>query len=426
MNSPCFEPDRATDRLSNGLRVIARSRPHSQQFAAVLAFGSGHLDDPHGLPGLAHLAEHLAFCGSTQDLVEQASRAGAYVNAYAGPDRTVFIASGHADLELKLLAILSRMLCRDSPTDSQLQHEKRILAHELFPLDPWDAARDRFANRLCGDRNWNLRAAGLLERINRISTADVERFRLERLCPANACLAVVSSRPEAVVEEDVRRMFGVEWADSRASVEPRIQSSWHAPATCTPFRSPQCVVGVWSRTIGADWPTSIVARMAADALGGGPHSRLYRELRERRGLAYYVHSGDSLVGDVSTVVSTAHVSRAAALTAVSIILDETQNLRSELLNEAHFSDTKRRLRREFEVFTEDAAEMAQFLAYRGVRHADHAASDRMYLAGLESLTMDQAQEVLNRFLEPGSICTHVVGGINPLRRFLLRRAVARR
>jgi zinc protease len=298
-SSPVDRPTATVETLDNGLEVIVQE-DHANPLATVQLWvraGSIHEEGWTGA-GLAHLTEHMMFKGTATRTAQQLSQSiqqlGGYVNAYTSFNRTVYYIDGLADKAEGYMEILADMALRSKFDPDELEREKDVIRREMA-MDNDDA--DSTGQHLLQQTAFKTHPLrhpiiGHRQVFDQVKHADLLAFVRRHYSPNNCFLVVTGDVETSAIVEQARRYFG-EWV--RQPYGPVM-----LPAEVVqkgPRKAKTSFATELTRmTIG--WPIPGDAhgdKPALDVLGfllgSGRSSRLYRELREKRGIAHSVWAG---------------------------------------------------------------------------------------------------------------------------------------
>jgi predicted Zn-dependent peptidase len=287
--------------LDSGLTVATEHVPGALSLATGVWVGVGSRDEPSEINGVSHFLEHLLFKGTPTRTAQQISRSvdrvGGDFNAFTAKEYTAYyirLPARHAAFGVDLLSdVLLRPALRPSDVDS----ERLVILEELAMDDdsPDDVAHRSFAAQLFADHPLGRETAGERRTVQAISAADVREFFESNYHAGAMVISVAGPLPH----DEALQLVASSFAEVRRDgVRPQREAptsigKHHAIADDT--EQVHIVMG------GRALPRGDDDREALDAvnqvLGGGLSSRLFEEIRERRGLAYSVYSGVSAYAD---------------------------------------------------------------------------------------------------------------------------------
>jgi predicted Zn-dependent peptidase len=295
--------------LPGGLRVITESLPAVRSAAFGIWAGVGSRDEGQAHYGATHYLEHLLFKGTRRrtalDISATMDAVGGELNAFTGKEYTCYYARVlDADLPLAI-DVLSDMVTSSLIEPKDVDAERGVILEEIAMNDddPADTVHEAFAAQLYGDTPLGRPILGSVDSINSITREQIAEHYAARYTPDNLVVAAAGSLDHAQVVELARGAFGALLAGQAGPVPPRLPvpgPSWGDPGAGVRLVSrgieqANLVLGCegLSRTDDRRFALGVLNA----ALGGGMSSRLFQEVREKRGLAYSVYSFSSQHAD---------------------------------------------------------------------------------------------------------------------------------
>ena len=288
--------------LPSGLRIVTEQMAGVRSASIGVWVGVGSADEDSTLHGCSHFLEHLLFKGtptrSALDISIELDAVGGEFNAFTAKEYTCF----HArvlDVDLPLAVdVLGDMITSSLLAPDDVEAEREVILDEIamHDDDPDDVVHNLFAEQAWGSTSSLGRTiAGTEESIEALTRDQIAAFYARHYRPATTVVAVAGN----VVHDDVVRMvldaFGR--ADFlRGEEEPVVLHGSGVPlevrpgamSSLRPFEQVNVVLGM--EGITRNDPRRFPLGVLNTALGGGTSSRLFQEVRERRGLAYSVYS----------------------------------------------------------------------------------------------------------------------------------------
>ncbi|MCB0909395.1 MAG: insulinase family protein [Nocardioidaceae bacterium] len=287
--------------LSSGVRVVTERMPEARSVTTGVYITVGARDEPAELQGASHFLEHLLFKGtperSAREIAQTIDAVGGEMNAYTAREHTAFTTRLPAS-ELEMgLDLLGEVITRPAFRPAEIEAEREVILDEIamHDDDPDDVVHNLFATQAWGDTPLGRPIAGTVDSITALSRDQVVRFYRRHYQPAAMVISAAGSVDHASLVRLVRRAFGrggfldvvAEPVAARGGDRARRVTAGTASAT-RPFEQVNVVLGVNGITRNDDRRFALGVLNAA--LGGGTSSRLFQEVRERRGLAYSVYS----------------------------------------------------------------------------------------------------------------------------------------
>lgn len=280
-------------RLPSGLQVVTHDMPELETAALGVFVGAGSRHETESEHGLSHLLEHMAFKGTRRrracDIAEEIEAVGGELNASTSVDQTAYLARVLArDVDLAL-DILSDILTDSVFDDVELAREKNVVLQEIAAAEdsPEELIFDLFSEAAFADQPIGRPILGTADTVVGFSREAVGAY-LDRHYAAPAVVVAASGavRHEAVLDAAARR-FGGFRQEPPAQPEPARYIGGDKRVR-RKLEQTHLVVGFE----GLDHSDADVhaAQIFANAVGEGMSSRLFQEIREKRGLAYSVYS----------------------------------------------------------------------------------------------------------------------------------------
>lgn len=296
------EPDGSVVRrtlLPGGLRVITEQVPGVRSFAFGVWVGVGSRDETPAQMGSAHYLEHLLFKGTTRrsalEISASVEAVGGDLNAFTTKEYTCYharVLDTDAPLAIEVVCdVVTDALIR--PDD--VEAERGVILEEIAMTDddPGDCVHDDFSEVLFGESALGRPILGTRETIEGIGRAAINRFYRSRYQPGRMVVAAAGSLDHATVVAQVRRAFAPYLDAGEGIVPARKRGPRRARAggikvSQRPTEQANLILGV-PGIVRSDERRYALAVLTT-ALGGGMSSRLFQEIREKRGLAYSVYA----------------------------------------------------------------------------------------------------------------------------------------
>ena len=312
--------------LANGLRVATERVPTALSVATGAWVRVGARDEPAQLAGVSHFLEHLLFKGtagrSALDISRAVDRVGGDMNAFTTKEYTAYYNRLPATSFGVGLEILGDVLTAPAFREDEVDSERQVILEELAMDDdnPDDVAFRLLAARLFADHPLGRSTAGDRETIEAITTDQIRRFHDQWYRAENMVLAVVGPLGHDEVVAEVERCFSELSGGGRPPHRERPNGSspgYHGEQDDTE----QVHLCVGLRGVDRADPDRDALDVVNHVLGGGMASRLFEEIRERRGLAYTVYSGVTSYDDSGSLTIYAATQPAHAAEVAGLLSD---------------------------------------------------------------------------------------------------------
>ena len=280
--------------LDNGVRILTEQRSGTRAVSLGIWVENGSRHEEPRQGGLSHFLEHLLFKGtksrSAQRIAEEMDAVGGVLNAFTGKENTCYYAKV-VDEHLPLAVDVLGDLFLDSVFDpEEIERERTVILQEIASADenPEDFVHDLFSVDYFGDHPLGRAVCGEVDTVSGFNRDDLVGFMAERYLPGRIIIAGAGNLSHGTLVDALGDAFGA--LEARPLLAPAV-----APAPCSGlFHHPRKLgqvhicLGVPALPYGD--PRMYVAHVLNTLLGGGMSSRLFQEIRERRGRAYSVYS----------------------------------------------------------------------------------------------------------------------------------------
>ena len=322
--------------LDNGLRIILTPLPAFRSATAIVLCGAGSRYEHKETNGISHFLEHMFFKGTKRrptaaKISHTLDGIGADYNAYTGKETTGYhikAASEHLPL---VLDMLSDMLWDSKFDEAEIEKERGVIIEEinLYEDTPMRRVADIYEQLLWGDQPLGWDIAGRKEVIRSLAREDFLNYISGRYAPGNMVVSLAGSFDQKEAVGAIKKYFGQRANHSVSTFRP-VVGDQNAPAVRVVYKKTDqahLIVGVRGFKIGH--PDRYNTAILATILGGGMSSRLFINVREQRGLAYYVRADHEAYLDTGTMAAAAGVDLRRIDEAISVILAEFAQIAKE-------------------------------------------------------------------------------------------------
>ncbi|MFB7274875.1 M16 family metallopeptidase [Streptomyces sp. NPDC056244] len=295
--------------LPGGLRVVTETLPTVRSATFGIWVQVGSRDETPALNGATHYLEHLLFKGTSRrsalDISSAIDAVGGEMNAFTAKEYTCYYARV-LDTDLPLaIDVVCDMLTGSLIEAADVDAERGVVLEEIAMTedDPGDCVHDLFAHTMFGDTPLGRPVLGTVDTVNDLDRDRIARFYKKHYDPRHLIVAAAGNVDHATVVRQVRKAFEKAGALSRTDavpVAPRdgsrtVRTAGKVELLDRKTEQAHVVLGMpgLSRTDERRWALGVLNT----ALGGGMSSRLFQEVREKRGLAYSVYSYTSGFAD---------------------------------------------------------------------------------------------------------------------------------
>ena len=355
-----------TSVLPHGLRVTTTPVPTTQAAAVSLFVGAGSRSEPRRLNGITHFLEHMIFKGTERRpranmIAEEIEGAGGSLNAYTNKEFTCYWNVVPFDRLETAIDITADMLLNSTLAREEIERERTVVQQELKRNhdNPASWASRLLGVAVYGEQPCGWDVGGSVELVEAMERPDFVRHMDDWYLGPNMVLSVAGNCTHERVLELAEPRFAAVAGGAVPGVTP-YDASVAGPRVSVDSRDiDQCSLMLGMPIFGRGDPRRFALRLLNDVLGSGMSSRLFNEVRERRGLAYSVHSGYGYLADAGVFTVSAGVERASLGETIGVCLDELARLVDEPVPEDELRRAKDHAIGRFRLSLETAFSLGQ-------------------------------------------------------------------
>jgi len=411
--------------LPNGLSVITAPMPSFESATALVMVGAGSRYEVKQNNGISHFLEHMAFKGTKNrptfmEISGLVDGIGGEFNAFTSKEYTgYYIKAGKNNIEL-CLDLLSDMLQNSKLESAEIEKEKGVIIEEinLYEDTPMRSIGDIFESLLYGDTPLGWDTAGKKEIIRKINRDDFTKYLDSFYSPSNMSVVLAGGVSENQSVELVEKYFS-----SMKKFKPEkaleIKENQKKPAVFVKTKETEqahLVLGVRTVPLGA--PERYALSVLSSILGGGMSSRLFSEVREKRGLAYYVRASSDQYTDAGSLVVSAGVDSKRIEEAVEVILSELSDLRDgrKKIKREELKKAKEYLKGHLVLELEDSRSVSIFYASQNILEKDIKNPDEV-LSKIDGVTEEDVMKAAKKYLIKETLNLAIIGNFKDKGKF---------
>jgi predicted Zn-dependent peptidase len=394
--------------LPGGLRIVTESLPAVRSAAIGIWASVGSRDEDLDHAGATHYLEHLLFKGTSRRTALEISAAmdavGGELNAFTGKEYTCYYARVlDADLPLAI-DVLADMVTGSLIEPKDVDAERGVILEEIAMNEdePSDTVHEAFAAQLFGDTPLGRPILGTVASINEITREQIADHYAARYTPPDLVVAIAGNVDHDVAARQIREAFGGALSADAAPTPPRLAAADPGLAAGTGVRLVPRSIEQANLVLGCAGMSRTDERRFAlgvlnAALGGGMSSRLFQEVREKRGLAYSVYSFASQHCDSGMWATYIGCLPAKADEVLAICQEEIGKVISGGLTDAELDRGKGQLRGSLVLGLEDPSSRMSRLGKSELVYSRLEPVDEI-LASIEGVTHDDVRRVAAEIL----------------------------
>ena len=403
--------------LDNGLRILTErmTEVRSVSIGVWLTRGSRH--ETAERSGIAHFVEHMLFKGtasrSAEDIAQAIDSIGGQLDAFTAKEYAGYyikVLDEHLPLALD---VLSDIVLNPAFTPEDIEREKKVVVEEIKMVEdtPDDLVHEIFTQAFWDDHPLGRPILGTRDTVESFNARSLRSYFRNAYTPRNLIVSAVGNLEHAHVRDLVEQKFG-----GLTSIGELVRE--HAPRVVPTIHVrnkelEQSHVCLGSTSYPQDHDDRYSSYVMNTLLGGSMSSRLFQNIREKRGLAYAVFSGLSAYRDAGSFTVYAGCSNDAVGEVVDLVVEELKQLKRAPVPGSELQRAKDHLKGSLMLSLESTASRMSNLARQEI-YFDRQFSLDETVQGVERVTEDDVQRVATDLFKTGELAATVLGNVNGL------------
>lgn len=399
--------------LKNGIKVVAKKSDKSFATSVLVMVKTGSRNETPDIHGLTHFLEHMCFKGTKKrpthlDIMKEIDSMGAKSNAFTAKEFTGYYIQADKRHFENTLEIISDIVYQSKIPQEELAKEKGTIIEEInmYEDTPMALVPDLFEQIIFGNNQMAQNILGEKEVIQSINAETMRKYRDKHYVAGNSLVSVAGNLPEDYLEK-IKKYYGNvsegeckyigETANKKSGKKVYLKKKDTEQA--------HIYMGVESYDITN--PSKYAQDLLTTILGGNMSSRLFIEIRDKRGLAYYLRAGNEANSDTGLFTVRAGLNIGKVEEAVKVIKEELQkspkNLTEEELKRAKdFLIGQMALSEEDSINVAEENALEELLGGRALGFSEKVET-------IEKVTLDEVRKVAAQILDPKKMKLAVIG-----------------
>ncbi|MEI6668123.1 MAG: pitrilysin family protein [Acidobacteriota bacterium] len=402
------------DTLDNGLRLLTESIPHVRSVSFGVWLTRGSRQEGPTWPGVAHFVEHMLFKGSehrsAEGIAQEVDSIGGQMDASTGKENANYSIKVLDEQLSVAVDILSDVVLHPRFADEDVQKEKNVVLEEIKMVEdtPDDLVHEMFLQGFWSGHPLGMPILGTPDSIEALTADALREYFADTYTSDNLIVAVAGHLEHAQVRDLVEKAFGRTRAGrAHPADQPPVDHALVVVRNKDLEQSHICL------GVGA-YPQNHVERYAAlvlnTVMGGSMSSRLFQNVREKRGLAYSVGSGLSAFRDAGLLSIYAGCSNERVGEVIDVIMNELRQLVTEPIAATELQRAKDNVKGGLLLGLESTWHRAAYLARQEIYF------DRMFtidetIAAITAVTVEDVARVARELLARAPLSAAVLGGV---------------
>ncbi|MDP6579416.1 MAG: pitrilysin family protein [Vicinamibacterales bacterium] len=405
------------EQFDNGLRLLTESMPdvRSVSFAAWLTRGSRHESATRS--GISHFVEHMIFKGtparSAEDIAQEIDSIGGQLDAFTAKECASYYVKVLDEHLPRAVAVLSDLLLHPKFDAGDIEREKKVVLEEIKMVEdtPDDLVHELFTQRFWSGHPLGRPILGVPDTVDDLDSATLHDYFGGAYTARNLVIAAAGNVDHAAVRDLVTDAFGAVPLDGE---QIEVSAPTAVPGLVLhskPLEQSHIVLGASGYPQQHD--DRYVCYVLNVVLGGSMSSRLFQNIREKRGLAYAVSSGLVSYCDGGAATVYAGCDTAAVREVIDLVVAELQDLRDRPISADELQRTKDHLKGSLVLNLESTSSRMSHMARQEIYFGRQFTLDDT-LQGVEKVTSDDVLRVARDLFPPGALAATVLGPVDKL------------
>jgi predicted Zn-dependent peptidase len=385
--------------LPSGLRLLTAPMSHAQSVSCFIMLAAGSRYETEETSGIAHFAEHMFFKGTesrptARDIGSEIDGIGGEFNAFTGKEYTGYYVRCAGEHRSIALDVLTDMLRHSKFDPEEIDREKGVIIEEMnmYFDTPRDYISGVYDQLLYGDQPLGWDIIGRKETV-RAASRDTFLGYVNQWYKPERMVVGVAGKIDGDLEAEIERLLGdIEPAETGAPAPAAVPANGTPRVRIHTKASDQAHLCLGVPSYPLVHPDRYALQLLATVLGTGMSSRLFTEIRERRGLAYYIYAINHSYTDAGSMFSQAGVDIERIDEAITTTVAELRKITDEAVPADELEKARNVAKGRFVLQTESPHGLVMFGLRREILEGE-ATEPEEILAGLDAVTAEDVQRV---------------------------------
>ncbi|MEN6533503.1 MAG: pitrilysin family protein [Bryobacteraceae bacterium] len=405
--------------LANGIRLVTETIPHVRSVAIGVWMGTGSRQESAEENGISHFVEHMVFKGtnkrSAEDIARLIDSVGGNLDAFTAKELVSFNAKVLDEHLPKVFDVLADLVLDPLFHEEDIEKERGVILEELKMEadDPEYLVHEVFSNNFWKDHPLGKPILGTRETVKRFDRGMLDAYYRKTYVPSNITITAAGNLTHRQLADLAGARF--EALTRNGSVAPSAQATTHARISLRNKKSlEQAHICLGVPCYPLPHEKRYVSYVLNTLLGGGMSSRLFQNIREKRGLVYAVFSELSAYRDTGCLSVYAGASLETSHQVIALVLQEFRRLKDELVGEEELRRAKDHLKGSMMLGLESTSNRMANLARQSLYFGRFFSMDEL-ASRIEAVTAAEVQRLAQELFDSKQIALTVLGNLEGFR-----------
>jgi predicted Zn-dependent peptidase len=356
--------------LKHGFRLILVPKASTEVMTTIVMFGVGSRYESEKLAGISHVLEHMHFKGTSKrptalDISKFVDSFGGEANAFTGKEVTGYYVKARPKNMEKVMDFLSDMLLHSKIDSTELEKEKNVIIQEINMYEdlPMEMVGSKFDEAVFGKNSLGRDIIGYKKSVAAVKAEEIIEYKGNFYHGSNGVIVLAGNfggKNDKELANLVEEYFQFPDKTSLPLEKIEINNSKTKKITIKKTEQSHLIVGF--RTVSLNHPDFFKLELLATILGGSMSSRMFEEIREKRGLAYAVRTSTSSYVESGSLETQAGIPHEKVYETVEAIIGEYKKIKNKLVPEEELAKAKEITLGRMLIKFEDSEELAYHFA----------------------------------------------------------------
>jgi predicted Zn-dependent peptidase len=399
----------------------------TRSVTVLVLVGTGSKYETKKINGISHFLEHMMFKGTTKrpgylDISRELDGIGAEYNAFTGKEYTGYYAKASTTKRDTVMDVIFDIFLNSKLDEKAIEVEKGVIIEEInmYKDTPQRYVGDLFEQLLYGDQPAGWDIAGDKDTVSGLKRDDFTSYFNSHYVAQNTVVSIAGNvDPKEIIEKTDKYFKNIRQANL-SDKKPVIESQSEPQLTVYYKKTDQTHFYIGNRSFNIYDDRRYALGLLGVILGGGMSSRLFEEVREKRGLAYYVKASNQGYTDSGFFCVRAGVNNEKVVDAISVVLEELRKIKADGVTSSELQQAKDNIEGSLALSLEHSDSVADSYA-EPVLFRNKVLTPEEELDKIKAVTLEQIREVANDIFINKNLNLAVIGPFkdeDPFRKIL--------
>jgi predicted Zn-dependent peptidase len=399
--------------LDNGVRVITERAEHMHTVSIGIWVANATRHESPEYNGVAHFIEHLLFKGterrSARQISQEIDSMGGILNAFTGHEYVCYYAKVLAKFLPRVTDLLTDLFLHSTFPAEEIERERKVILQEIKMRDdsPEEAIHDRFHQSFWSGHALGTSILGSEETIDGLSRDMIVAYKLSHYRPDDIIISAAGNVNHENLVNLVTAEFSAitsKWRPDGHIFSPQVGRR----INLSERDLEQTLICMGTRALQQDHPDRYAMHLLTTILGGGMSSRLFQEVREKKGLAYSVYAYVISHADSGALVVYSGTEQKHCREVIDIALAEMARLKYEPVSQSELESAREQLKGKLLMSLESSDSLMTRLAKNIIYLGRHQPVENI-LEGFDTVTIQDVIDIAGKLFDGASLNLEVLG-----------------